>query len=118
MLVVDRDSEFALVKDLDGPDQTAYGYAAEPLSNTPSYARRQVLKESTKWLDVAQGDGLKIALETHGNVEVDYLLSYSGENLTWLKHLYKRAPISGNAGYLNFEGEFFEVEDYVGVATQ
>lgn len=111
VLVVDRESEFAPVKDANGPALTSFGYPAEPLPDTPDYAKRQVLKESTKWLEVARADGLKIDADTVGNVEVGFLLSYSGENLTWLKHLYKRAPISGKAGYLNFEGEFFEASE-------
>ena len=28
-----------------------------------------------------------------------------------MKHLYKRAPIDGKSGYLNFDGEFIEDAD-------
>ena len=47
VLMVDRETEFSPVKDADGPVSTTYGYAAEPLPDTPAFARRMVLAEAT-----------------------------------------------------------------------
>jgi len=60
ILMVDRDSEFAPVKNADGPVMTSFNYAAEPLPDTPAYARRQVMLEATKWLSKAEANGLRI----------------------------------------------------------
>ena len=38
--MVDRETEFAPVKDADGPKFTTFGYEAEPLPDTPTFARR------------------------------------------------------------------------------
>lgn len=85
ILMVDRETEFSPVKDADGPNFTSQGYEAEPLPDTPAFARRMVLAEATKWLASAEADGLRIAPETKGKIEVSPLLSYAGENLNWLK---------------------------------
>lgn len=108
--MANRETEFAPVKEANGPSSTSYGYEAEPLPDTPAFARRMVLAEATKWLAGAEVDGLRIAPETKGKIEVSFLLSYGGENLNWLKQLYKRKPISGEGGFLNHEGEYTEVE--------
>ena len=50
VLMVDRNTEFAPVKDKDGPEKTSYGYDAEPLPDTPTWARRMILAEATSWL--------------------------------------------------------------------
>lgn len=102
--MVDREVEFAPVKDADGPTMTTFGYEAEPLPDTPAFARRMVLTEATNWLAGAEANGLRIAPETKGKIEVSFLLSYGGENLSWLKQLYKRKPISGPGGFLDHEG--------------
>ena len=39
-------------------------------------------------------------------IEVSFLLSYEGENLSWLKHVHKNRPLGGTLGYLDHEGEF------------
>ena len=83
--MVNRQSEFAPVKNADGPAFTSAGYEAEPLPDTPAWARRMVLAEGTKWLAAAEADGLRIKPSAKGNIEVSPLLSYAGENLNWLK---------------------------------
>ena len=97
VLVVDRDSEFAPVKNADGPD------SSNPLPDTPAYARKMVLEESSKWLRLVAG--LKVDAEAVGNVEISPLLSYNGENLNWLKHIYKRSSIAAPGGYLDHTGQ-------------
>ena len=42
VMMVDRNTEFAPVKNADGPD--------EPLPDTPAFARKMILAEATKWL--------------------------------------------------------------------
>ena len=54
--------------------------------------------------------GLKIASGAVGNIEVSPLLSYSGENLNWLKHIYKKASLSAPGGYLDHTGQYTELE--------
>ena len=83
--MVDRQTEFAPVKDADGPKLTTFGYEAQPLPDTPAFARCMILAEATKWLEGAEKNGLKIAPEAKGKIEVSFLLSYHGENLAWLK---------------------------------
>jgi len=111
VLVVNRESEFAPVKNADGPTTTTFGYSAEPLPDTPSYARRQLMQEMTRWLSKAEKDGLRIDPATKGKIEVNFLLSYAGENLAWLKNIHKKKPISGAGGYLDHEGEYLETTD-------
>ena len=67
-----------------------------------------MMTEATNWLAGAETDGLRIGDSARGNIEVSYLLSYAGENLAWLKHMYKRSPIGGAGGYLDHEGEYTE----------
>ena len=69
-----------------------------------------LLNEATNWLQNAEADGLRIDPETRGKIEVSYLLSYAGENLTWLKRLHKKKPLGGLGGYLDHEGDYIEVE--------
>ena len=106
VLTVDRDSEFAPVKDKDGPTTTSYGYPAAPLPDTPAFARQMMLKEATGWLSLAEASGLKIAPATRGTIEVSPLLSYEGENLVWLKNMHKKRPLDGIRGYLDHEGDY------------
>jgi UDP-N-acetylglucosamine/UDP-N-acetylgalactosamine diphosphorylase len=110
VLMVDRQTEFAPVKEANGPEKTSYGYDADPLPDTPEYAKRMILAEAKNWLSIAEKDGLKIDPETKGKIEVSFYLSYAGENLNWLKMLCKRKPISGGDGYLNHEGEYVAAE--------
>ena len=42
--MVDRQTEFAPVKNADGPD------AENPLPDTPAFARKMLMDESGKWL--------------------------------------------------------------------
>ena len=42
VLTVDRNTEFAPVKNADGPN--------EPLPDTPAYARKMILEEANAWL--------------------------------------------------------------------
>ena len=45
VLTVDRETEFAPVKNADGP--------AEPLPDTPAMAKKMILAEATNWLSEA-----------------------------------------------------------------
>ncbi len=103
ILQVDRETEFGPVKAADANDGTI-------APDTPAMARQMILKEATTWLAGAETDGLRIDASARGNIEVSFLLSYAGENLAWLKHMYKRQPINGQGGYLNHEGEYTELE--------
>ena len=58
VLMVDRQSEFAAIRDKNGPEKTFFGYDAEPLPFTSNYASRQVMQEMTKWLEQAEQAGL------------------------------------------------------------
>ena len=111
VLMVDRETEFAPVKDKDGPRKTTFGYDAEPLPDTPAFARRMVLAEATKWLEGAEKNGLRIAPDAKGKIEVSFLLSYAGENLAWLKQQHKKKPLGPKGGFLDFEGGFTEVSE-------
>lgn len=108
VLMVDRQTEFAPVKEKNGPTKTSFGYDAEPLPDTPDWAKRMILQEATSWLSSAEQDGLKIDPATKGQIEISFLLSYSGENLNWLKNMYKKRPLAGKAGYLDHEGEYLK----------
>ena len=81
VMMVDRNTEFAPVKNADGPD--------EPLPDTPAFARKMILAEATKWLDEPEQDGLLINPEIKGSIEVSFLLSYEGENLKDLSQKHK-----------------------------
>eukprot|EP00353_Schmidingerella_taraikaensis_P004996 CAMPEP_0185583300 /NCGR_PEP_ID=MMETSP0434-20130131/21434_1 /TAXON_ID=626734 ORGANISM="Favella taraikaensis, Strain Fe Narragansett Bay" /NCGR_SAMPLE_ID=MMETSP0434 /ASSEMBLY_ACC=CAM_ASM_000379 /LENGTH=298 /DNA_ID=CAMNT_0028202333 /DNA_START=786 /DNA_END=1682 /DNA_ORIENTATION=+ len=110
VLLVDRATEFAPIKEKDGPEKTTFGYDAEPVPDTPAWARRMIMAEASAWLASAEAGGLKIDASSKGNIEVSYLLSYAGENLKWLKNLHKGSSLGGKGGYLNHEGEYFELE--------
>ena len=97
VLMVDRETEFAPVKNADGPD------ASSPVPDSPACARMMLLKESSTWISSVQG--LQVDENVVGNIEVSPLLSYAGENLNWLKHIYKRQSISGPTAYLNHTGQ-------------
>ena len=47
VLEVSRDTEFAPVKNADGPKTTKEGEPAEPLPDTPSFARKMILAEAS-----------------------------------------------------------------------
>lgn len=102
VLMVDRSTEFAPVKNADANSND------EPLPDTPAFARRMLLAESTKWLSAieADGNGLSIEPSAKGKIEVSYLVSYAGEDLHWLKRLHKKTPLGGAGGYLDHEGEY------------
>ena len=100
--MVDRDTEFAPVKNADGSDPN------KPLPDTPAYARMMYLRESQQWLQQVQG--LKIAGGAVGNIEVSPLLSYAGENMNWLKHIFKKTSLGSNGGYLDHAGQYITQE--------
>ena len=75
-----------------------------PMPDTPALACEMVMNEATEWLEAAQEDGLQISDSAYGNIEVSFLLSYEGENLSWLKHVHKRAKLGGKIGYIDHEG--------------
>ena len=110
VLMVDRQTEFAPVKEANGPKKTTFGYDAEPLPDTPDWARRMIMAEATSWLANVEADGLKIAPDTKGKIEVSFLLSYGGEGLKWLKQIHKRSGLGGPGGFLDHEGEYTECE--------
>ena len=66
--MVDRNTEFAPVKNADGPD--------EPLPDTPAFARKMILAEATQWLKQSESEGLLINPRIKGSIEVSFLLSY------------------------------------------
>ena len=109
VMLVDRNQEFAPVKDKDGPSQVN-GYAVDPLPDTPSHARNMLLKEASMWLDSAIKSGLKISAATKGKIEVDFLLSYEGEKLQWLKNVHRGKELAGTSGLLTFEGEYLSFD--------
>lgn len=90
VMIVDREQEFAPVKDADSP-------SGQILKDTPSAARAMYLTQSTNWLKSVAG--LKIA--AGAEIEVSPLLSYAGENLNWLKHVHKGRGLQGPGGYLD-----------------
>ena len=102
VLMVDRDTEFAAVKNADGSD------ANKPLPDTPAFAKMMYLRESQAWLQQVQG--LKIGGSAVGKVEVSPLLSYAGENMNWLKHIFKKSSIGGEGGYLDHAGNYTSTE--------
>ena len=110
VLVVDRDTEFAPVKNADGPTVTEDFEIAEPLPDTPAMARKMILAESTKWLQAHEQEGLQINASAKGHIEVSFLLTYAGEGLSWL--LTKQASATGDrvfdgrGGYLDHEGNY------------
>lgn len=110
VLLVDRATEFAPVKEKNGPEKTTFGYDADPLPDTPAWARRMIMAEATEWLQGAETSGLKIEAGARGSIEVSFLLSYAGENLSWLKNLHKGSSLGGKGGFLNHEGEYVESE--------
>ena len=97
VLTVDRASEFAPVKNANGGDGTL-------IPDSPAMIRKMVLTEHKRWLE--RCTGLKIAPATKGNIEVSFLLSYAGENLEALQHKYSAEIMSGDFGYLDFEGDY------------
>lgn len=75
VLSVDRETEFAPVKNADAP-------IGQPLlPDTPAWARKMILDEAAKWLEPCEAEGLKINPATKGNIEVSFMLSYQGEHL-------------------------------------
>ena len=104
VLEVSRDTEFAPVKNADGPKTTKDGEPAEPLPDTPSYARKMILAEASQWLEA---EGLEIDSDAKGNIEVSFLLTYAGENLSWLKTKQtSQSREHGTRGYLDHEGNY------------
>jgi len=78
ILTVDRESEFAPVKNADSED-------GRILPDTPAMAKKMILAEATKWLEGCEFEGLQIdQLSAKGNIEMSFLLSYAGENLSFL----------------------------------
>ena len=74
-----------------------------------------MLTEATKWLEGAQKDGLIVAPENLGKIELSFLLSQEGENLSWLKHMFRGKSVGGAAGYgyINHEGTYIEINEDV-----
>lgn len=93
ILVVDRQSEFAPVK-----------HSESLGGNTPSKAANQVLAVHSKWLSSV--DGLKVDAGAINKVEISPLLSYEGENLGWLKHVFRKRSLTAPGGYLDQQGEY------------
>lgn len=98
VVMCDRDTEFAAVKNPNGDD--SYNLTVD----SPAYCRKMLLQESANWLMAVSG--LKIDYYAMGNIEVSPLLSYSGENLMWLKHIYKKSSLGAPGGYLDHQGEY------------
>ena len=96
--MVDRNTEFAPVKNADGPD--------EPLPDTPAFARKMILAEATQWLKEFENEGLSINPNIKGSIEVSFLLSYQGENLKILTEKHKNQVLDGTTGYIDHEGDF------------
>lgn len=90
VMIVDREQEFAPVKDADSPN-------GQILKDTPSMAKQMYLTQSTNWLKSVTG--LKVA--PGAQIEISPLLSYAGENLNWLKHVHKGKGLQGPGGYLD-----------------
>ena len=101
--MVDRATEFAPVKDAD--------VEGNPKPDTPAWARRMILAESTQWLDQAAKDGLRLDPSSRGRVEVSSLLSYDGSGFSWIKRMYKKTPLgSSTGGYIDHEGDYIEAD--------
>ena len=47
VLIVDRETEFAPVKEADGPGKSSLGYDTEPLPDTPAWTKRMLMAEAT-----------------------------------------------------------------------
>ena len=93
VLIVDRESEFAPVK-----NDESVGV------DTPSMAATQILKEHGTWLKSV--DGLRIDDGALNKIEVSPLLSYEGENLGWLKHVFRKTSLTAPGGYIDQQGEY------------
>ena len=89
ILVVDRKTEFAPVKNADT--------AAE---DTPTIARAMLLAESGEWLRNVKG-----TTASFSDLEISALLSYEGEGLEALKE----ADLAGVGGYIDHEGRLQRV---------
>jgi len=88
-----RETEFAPIKNADGP-------ADHPVvSDSPMSSLKLVLEEAQSWLHKA---GVKVSEDALGKVEVSYLLSYEGEGLENLE------PIE-RPGYITEFGQFVAV---------
>lgn len=94
VLQVDRETEFAPVKDKDGA--SAY---------TPRTAREQLLREATTWLKSVPK--IKLGKYAENNVEVSFLLSYRGESLLNEDIALKLAELNiDGPGYISHLGDF------------
>ena len=67
--------------------------------DTPSQALEKVLKLHGSWLRSV--DGLRIEAGAVDKVEISPLLSYEGENLGWLKHVFRKTSLLAPGGYLD-----------------
>ena len=108
VILVDRETEFAPVKEKNGPEKTYFGYDAEPLPDTPNWAKRMILNEATSWLSSAQTSGLTIDYSAQGKIELSFLLSYQGEGLDKLSNLHSGSSLGGAGGHLDHEGRYIE----------
>lgn len=95
VLMVERETEFAPVKDANPEGHARGDLDSIPRPDTPADARRLILAEAAKWLQSAEADGLKIDPATRGNIEVSFLLSYAGENLGWLRRVHRKNALTG-----------------------
>ena len=76
MFDVERETEFAPVKNANGPqDET-------PVNDSPAQSRQMILEEATQWLKKA---GVELGNDAENQVEVSFLVSYEGEGLEFLK---------------------------------
>ena len=103
VLMVDRNTEFAPVKNANGDPN------ADRVKDSPAMAAHMVLMEHQTWLTSVQG--LNQESGAVQNTEVSPLLSYAGENLNWLKHIFKKSPILAPGGNLAFNGTFSQAID-------
>ena len=85
VMEVRRETEFAPIKNADGPKGDSV------VNDSPASSLDLVLREATEWLQKA---GVKISDDAINRVEVNYLLSYEGENLEGLGEITK-------PGYIN-----------------
>jgi len=46
-------------------------------------------------------NGLKIDYAAQNKIEVSPLLSYDGENLAWLKNVFRKTTLEGPGGYID-----------------
>jgi len=101
VLTVDRASEFAPVKNANGPEGSAI------FADSPAMSRKMILAEHTRWLEPCESSGLNIDPATKGNIELSFLLSYAGENLESLHAKHDGEILAGEeCCYIDHAGDF------------